>query len=316
MDLLICPVCEESLQISLDHSICKKGHQFPVIEGILDLLPDVKDSNLLDEVQHWNDVAAKGKMKLVPDKYIGNRIIEDYRKLFKRCIEVAWKGNLPSRISMADIGCGEGSAMRYLGMLQFGNVDYIGIDLSVKSMKLCLTGSYHIPKNWNVRFIKGSAETGIFKENSLDIVFSASALHHLNLFSVMKWIGKSLKPNGILILHEPSSKNPFAKVGRKFIHDFHTKGEKPIEPSSIRQLSHEHNLSLVYEKGLHFLTGSIQYLVGKVRAPFPLVFCIYHLSRYIDSIILSPSFNYSFIQAYIKKVDDFQFQSDDSYLKA
>lgn len=300
MEFLICPICKECLRTSLSTSVCKSGHQFPVKEGILDLHPDIKDSNLLNEEEHWNNIADKGKMKFVPDRYISTKIVQDYVAAFERSIKAAWNGNFPSSISLVDIGCGSGSAIRYLQKVKFDKVNYVGIDISIKTMKLCMTRDEPIPSNWSVRFIKASANVDIFKENSLDIIFSASALHHLNLYSVLEWVSKSLKPNGLLILHEPSSKNPFAKVGRKIVHDFHTKGEKPMEPGNIKQLSYEHNLTLVNEKGLHFLTGSLQYLLGIVRLPFPFVFCIYHISRFIDSLILSPSLNYSFIQVYKK----------------
>jgi SAM-dependent methyltransferase len=300
MQYIVCPICKEPLEIYLSSSVCKIGHKFQVIDGILDLLPHTKDSNLLIEEKHWNDVADKGKMKIVPDKYISTRIVEDYRTAFEECVESAWSGNFPSKISLADIGCGSGSAIRYLNCIGFENVDYVGIDVSIKSMSLCRRKEL-LPNNWNVRFIRASGNSGLFKESSLDIVFSASALHHMDLNSVMEWVSKSLKPNGLLILHEPSSKNLFAKIGRRFVHDFHTKGEKPMEPANIKELAKQHNLSLVYEKGLHYLSGSLQYLMGILKFPFPFVFCIYHMSRFIDTLILSPSWNYSFIQAYRKE---------------
>jgi SAM-dependent methyltransferase len=77
-------------------------------------------------------------------------------------------------------------------------------------MRMRATSGEIIPDNWNIRFIRASANMGLFKENSLDIVFSASALHHLELNAVVEWVSKSLKPNELLILHEPSSGNPFA----------------------------------------------------------------------------------------------------------
>ena len=297
IQFILCPICKEPMQFSLTSCECNRGHEFPVIDGIVDLLED-KNSNLLDEEEHWDDVAEKGRMKIVPNKYIRAKIVEDYHKAFVECIEAAWTGTYPSHVSIADIGCGSGSAIRYLDKIGFENVDYTGIDISIKYMRMCNTSRKILPDNWNTRFIRATADKAIFEENSLDIVFSASALHHLDLASVIEWVSNSLKPNGLLILHEPSNSNPFAKIGRKLVQDFHTKGEKPILPKHVKQLAYAHNLVLIYEKGLHYLTGSLQYLIDGL--PFPVAFCAYQISRFIDSLITSPSCNYSFIQVYKK----------------
>jgi SAM-dependent methyltransferase len=272
---------------------------FPVIDGILNLLPDISDAKLLNEEKHWDSVADKGKMKIVPNEYISTRIVEDYRKTFEKCIKTAWPGTYPPLVNIADIGCGSGSAITYLHKLEFQHVDYVGIDVSLKIMRMH-TRDEVVPDNWKIRFVKASANVGIFEKNSLDIVFSASSLHHLDLASVIEWVSNSLKPNGLLILNEPSSSNPFAKIGRKVVRDFHTKGEKPILPKHVKQIAHKHNLVLVYEKGLHYLTGSLQYLIGMAKLPFSLAFCVYHISRLVDYLITPPSWNYSFIQVYKK----------------
>ncbi|HXW12135.1 MAG TPA: class I SAM-dependent methyltransferase, partial [Nitrososphaeraceae archaeon] len=219
---------------------------------------------------------------------------------FEECIKEAWSETYPQEINIADIGCGTGSAITYLANLKFGKVDYVGLDVSIKIMKLRTQSGEIFPNNWQIRFMRASANINIFKENSLDIVFSASALHHLELESVMEWVSKALKPNGLLILHEPSSGNIFSKIGRKLVKDFHTEGEKPILPKDVKQIAHNHNLNLIYEKGLHYLTGSLQYLMGILRLPIPLSFCVYQVSRLVDSFTTSPSWNYSFIQVYKK----------------
>lgn len=296
----MCPNCGEPIRIDQFSSMCNGGHKFPVVNGILDLLQDSNDSNVLTEEDHWNRVADKGRMKIVPNHYISTRVEQDYRNAFKDCIETAWEGTYPNHVNTVDIGCGTGSAITYLHKLEFQKVDYIGIDVSIKIMRMHSAGGQNFPDNWNIHFIRASANKAIFEDDSIDIVFSASALHHLELSTVIKWISRSLKPNGLFILHEPSNSNPFAKIGRKLVRDFHTKGEKPMEPSYIEELANQHDLSLVYEKGLHYLTGSLQYLMGIVKLPFPLVFCVYHATRFIDGLIESPSLNYSFIQAYKK----------------
>jgi SAM-dependent methyltransferase len=296
----MCPNCGEPIRIDQFSSMCNGGHKFPVVNGILDLLQDSNDNNVLNEEDHWNRVADKGRMKFVPNEYISTRLDQDYHNAFKDCIETAWEGTYPNHVNIVDIGCGTGSAITYLHKLEFQKVDYIGIDVSIKIMRMHSAGGQNFPDNWNIRFIRASANKAIFQDNSLDIVFSASALHHLELATVIKWISRSLKPNGLLILHEPSSSNPFAKIGRKLVRDFHTKGEKPLLPKHIEDLAYNHSLILIYEKGLHYFTGSLQYLIGRHRLPFPFTFCAYQMSRFVDALVTSPSWNYSFVQVYKK----------------
>ncbi len=298
--MIICPQCGEPIRIDPFSPMCKGGHKFSVINGILDLLPDSNDSNVLDEEEHWDKVADKGGMKIVPNEYISERLVDDYNNAFKESIETAWQGTFPNHVNIVDIGCGTGSAITYLHRLDFQKVDYIGIDVSIKIMRMRSAGGQNPGDNWNMRFIRASANKAIFEDNSLDIVFSASALHHLELATVIKWVSRSLKPNGLLILHEPNRNNFFAKIGRKLVHDFHTKSEKPLLPEQIKNLAYDHNLTLIYEKGLHYFTGSLQYLIGILRLPYPFTLCAYHVSKFVDVLVTSPSRNYSFVQVYKK----------------
>jgi len=125
-------------------------------------------------------------------------------------------------------------------------------------------------------------------------------LHHLDLNGTLKWISKSLKKGGILILCEPSSKNPFAFIGRKVLKGFHTSGEKPLEPLEVRRLVEKNGLKMVYQKGEHFLTGPMEYLLGLRNVPLTLAKFVYYITTGVDWIIKSPSYNYMFIQAYKK----------------
>jgi SAM-dependent methyltransferase len=158
-----------------------------------------------------------------------------------------------------------------------------------------------LPKSWRVQFIRASANKSIFKDSSLDIVFSTSSLHHLDVNAVIFWISKALKPGGLFILNEPSEINPFARIGRKFIRNYHTKGEKPLLPNKLNRICQQHKLCLKYEKGLYFLTGPLAYLVGIFKLPNSFSVSAYHLSRYLDRLVTSPSWNYSFIQLYKKE---------------
>ena len=297
MTEILCPLCNQSVSIGTLWCICDKGHKFPVKGNIIDFLPNMHDEDLKEEEKHWDHYAEEGKANIEPNEYIKSKIFRDYEILFARYIAEEWPDYSRKDISIAEIGCGSGSAIRLLLGIKFQNVDYVGIDVSLQTM-VAHRDNDKRSNPWKVRFVRASANTGLFKENALDMVFSTSALHHLKVNDVIKWTSESLKRGGLFIMNEPSEVNPFAKLGRKFVRDFHTKGERPLHPNKIKKIANEHNLDLIYEKGLHFLSGPMMYLVEILRLPMPLSILAYSLSKVFDRLIISPSWNYSFVQVY------------------
>lgn len=308
-DCLLCPQCNSQLLNSNQTSLsfqCNNGHQlYQYKRGIIDLLPHTSDKNLLHEQQHWDDVAQNGyKMTInhktiFPNVYIGNRIWKECCNIYKVIIAKELE-NINRTISIVDIGCGSGSAISYFSPIDFFEVEYIGIDVSLKLLEEAIKRK--LPNNWKVLFLRASANEGIFKENSLDIIFCSSALHHMQTNAIIKWISSSLKPGGLFILNEPSDKNPFAKIGRRVVHNLNTEGERPLVPSEVKQIAAHNNLELRYEKGKDFLVGPIWYLMGIFNLPKLISLSFYYPLHFIDSFIRSPNLNYSFIQIYKKRV--------------
>jgi SAM-dependent methyltransferase len=276
---------------------CSAGHQFPIINQVVDLMPNVVDDNLVEEELHWDNVAEQGGMSIAPDSYMNRRIFNRDRSIFEMVIKKQWPDYSAKKICIGEIGCGSGSAVSYLSHIVFQSVQYFGTDISIKLLKLA--SRRVVPPNWTIRLLRTTAKIPVFTERSLDIVFSAAALHHIGSDDdIIQWISRSLKKEGLLILYEPSIKNPVAKLGRKLIHDFHTKGEKPLNPIKVKRVAEKHNLKLVYEKGVNFLTGPLQYLFGILKAPNEASISAYYFSRFVDSFVTSPSLNYMFIQIY------------------
>jgi SAM-dependent methyltransferase len=299
---ILCPRCREPLDYSSGFSECLNKHQFPISNGILNLIPKVDDKSIIEEEQHWNDFAERGlKLNIVPNSFMNKKIYEDYRKVFHNAIASYWPDYASKEICMVDIGCGGGSAIDFLSQIGFGRVNYTGIDVSSKFMLMYDRINTIVPGNWNIQFIRYSANLGLFPENSLDLAFSSAALHHLDVDAVIEWVSKSLKPQGLFILNEPSNKNPFAKIGRKIIRDFHTETEAALSPYDIKDIAHRNNLHLVYEKGLHFISGPLEYLVGILKLPSPVAVFTYFLSKNIDRLVTSPGWSYSFTQIYKKR---------------
>ena len=298
MPEILCPHCKHPVSITTTLCTCDKGHEFPVKDNIIDFLPNMDDKELKEEEKHWDHYAQQGKANIEPNEYIKSKIFRDYVSLYGRYISEEWPDFSQKNVSIAEIGCGSGSGIKLLLGVKFPSVDYVGMDISLQTMLAHRDSEKHSSTKWKVRFVRASATTGLFKENSLDMVFSTSALHHLKVDEVIKWTSKSLKPGGLFIMNEPSEVNPFARLGRKFVKDFHTKGERPLHPKKIEKIANEHGLHLSYEKGLHFLSGPMMYLVEILRFPMPLSIVAYVVSKFFDNLVISPSWNYSFIQVY------------------
>ena len=296
MSVILCPICNQPLSDGVESSVCNKGHEFTISDNIIDLLPNMNDETIKEEQEHWDHYCLEDTASIA-NSYYKSKIIQDYDSTFYKYITDEWSDYPQRSIHVAEIGCGPGSAIRYLTGINFAKVDYVGIDVSFQSMirsrDLC-----KINPNWSVRFVRATANKAMFKNDTLDMVLSNSALHHLRVDDVINWVSKSLKSGGLFIMHEPSEKNPFAKLGRKFVRDFHTKGEKPLDPRKIEKIANENGLQLIHEKGLHFLSGPMMYCVEILHFPPRLSTLSYSVSNFIDRFINSPSWNYSFVQIY------------------
>src|SRR5919108_1581462 len=173
---LLCPVCNELIKIGISSGACAKGHKFTTKNNIIDLLTNLNDEFLAEEEKHWDHYAIDGKASIEANSYIKAKIFKDYDTLFYRYITDEWPDYPQKNICVVEIGCGSGSAIRFLANIDFAKVDYVGIDISLQSMLRCEEISTGIlPPGWRVQFVRASANTSLFKDSSLDIVFSTSA---------------------------------------------------------------------------------------------------------------------------------------------
>jgi SAM-dependent methyltransferase len=300
----VCPHCRQHISIdSNTHNSCKcnGGHEFQVTNGIIDLMPNIENNEgLIAEEQYWNSVAEKGWAKLLPNPYMDRKIFEDRRAAFTEAIKNQWPDYRTKNVNIGEIGCGSGSALLYLNGIEFANVCYIGTDISMKMLQLA---PHNIPSNWKTQFVRVSGNINIFKESSLDLVLSISVLNYFQLDTIIEWISKALKPDGLFVLDEPSARNLFARIGRKLIANrsgFFYTSDKRLLPNQVEEIASKHDLQLVYEKGLHFLVSPLYYFLGIFNMPKLVTVPLYYIARLIDRFVASPSWNYSFIQAYKK----------------
>lgn len=291
--MLLCPECSE---VITDTAVCKSGkHRFETKAGVLDLMPRLTDNRLIEEVQYTDKVVETGKMIIDADKYMESEMFKLRQKIFVDHIKNNFHSN---SLTIGEIGCGEGSAINYLSDIPF-EVDYYGADISLKVMQAGLKSMY-IPNTWKVNFFRTSADKQLFADNSLDVMFSASALHHLKLRPSIEWMARTLKQGGLLLLLEPSQNNIFSRIGRKLIPAMNTTGEHPLDHMEVQRLAQENGLQLLHEQGLHYLSGALEFLISMMHSPFWLSKAIYAISRRIDYMVKSPSKAYAFLQIYRK----------------
>jgi SAM-dependent methyltransferase len=298
MNGILCPTCFDELSLSDEYGCCKNHHTYQINNGILDLMPIITNRTLLDESEHFDRFLEVG-YPIDEDPYISSKLEHRSKELFEKVIKQECPDFANRRICIAEIGCGEGSAFTYLGRLPFQSVNYIGIDISQKSLQYVANNRVP-PPNWNSLLVRTSANTALFMNESLDIVFSLGTLHHLHVANVIDWVSKSLKPGGLLIIEEPSEGNPFAKVGRRFTKEYITQGERPLNPRNVKELAVACGLRSVYERGINFLTGPLSYLLGIRKTIPPIKICSYLFSQAIDYVVRNQSVNYEFIHIYKK----------------
>jgi SAM-dependent methyltransferase len=153
---------------------------------------------------------------------------------------------------------------------------------------------------WQVHFVRADAANKLFNNETIDIMFSAAALHHFKPRRIIEWVSAALKPGGLLLLYEPSKGNPIAPLGRKIASDFNTTEERPLDPLQLKTIADKNGLKLLTQKGMHFLTGPGSFVLSKLHTPDAVAWPLYYLSRGIDGLVKSPLRNYSFIQIYKK----------------
>lgn len=296
---LLCPKCSQQLDNSQNTLKCPSGHKFNMINNIIDLLPEIEDSNLLAEEVHWDNVAEKGEMILTPSNFINRKILEDCCSTYKKILEQQVPDYGSRHFSIGEIGCGDGSIFKYFPCVQFESVDYIGIDVSLKLLQKGI--SREIPSTWNTKFVRASSNSRIFSDAIFDMVYCAAALHHLDYTKALSNISTTIKKGGLLIINEPSLGNPFARIGRKLARGFHTPGEKPLVAKSVKKAAERSGLDLIYEKGFYFLNGPLEFLLGFSKVPRFIEASLYYLFKHVDKLIVSPYWSYLFIQAYKKR---------------
>ncbi|RZB30168.1 MAG: hypothetical protein SRB1_02448 [Desulfobacteraceae bacterium Eth-SRB1] len=110
-------------------------------------------------------------------------------------------GNIKAGRKVLELGCGTGEFTKRIAET---GVDITGVDISPDLLKIA-TGRI---KNKTVRFQIQNVEKMDFDDESFDIVFGSSILHHLNLKQALLEIYRVLREGGRIVFTEPNMLNP------------------------------------------------------------------------------------------------------------
>ena len=141
---------------------------------------------ILKKVESDYNVIAKEWNEKRPFLILGKKIARQHVK---------------NRQKILDAGCG--NAVLY-DTLAVRSIDYVGLDVSAKLLKIAQKRIKNLKKTGRVKFIKGDVTKLPFKEKSFDVVFALAVLHHIPSDELrrkaVKEIWRVLRPAGQAII--------------------------------------------------------------------------------------------------------------------
>jgi ubiquinone/menaquinone biosynthesis C-methylase UbiE len=132
------------------------------------------------------------------------------------------------------------------------------------------------------RFSLMDANNLEFADESFDMVFGGSILHHLDFVRALDEIQRVLKPQGRILFVEPLDNNPIGKIVRALTPQARTQDEQPLRTKEIAEIQKRFNATFFYQQFLSVPFG----LVSKVVFSKPdnaLMKSIYKFDRLIDN---------------------------------
>jgi len=174
-----------------------------------------------------------------------------------------------------EYGCGTGLNTRQLA----GQAKRItGIDLSdVAIQQACVAADCEQLEN--TTFLTMNAEQMTFADESFDVVFGSSILHHLDLATAYASIARVLRPRGKAIFLEPLGHNPLINAYRQRTPEFRTPDEHPLLK---RDIALSRNFFASYDARLFGMTT----LAAIPLLSTPMANSVISLGQAIDRLLL------------------------------
>ncbi len=238
------------------------------------------------EKEYHNKAFSQGVRKAVDKYYTIHKI--SLEKLY-----VLLKKHATGK-RVLEYGCGPGHNAFFLA--QHAD-ELFAIDISDFAIEAAATKAQELGFK-NARFMEMNAEELQFGDNSFDLVFGNSIIHHLDLEKSFNEIKRVLKPGGKAIFYEPLGHNMLINHYRKATPQMRTEDEHPLLMNDIA-LAQQHfkNVSVnfyhlstlaavpfrntfLFDPFLRFLNATDQFLFSLFPAMKKQAwFCIMELSN-------------------------------------
>ena len=157
------------------------------------------------------------ELRITSNKYFESRLMELCRG--KKVLE---------------IGCSEGGLSSRLASVAAG---VVGIDISEVAVGNARKRVEEKTLS-TITFKVMDAENLAFEDNTFDVIYGGSILHHLDIKKTYKEIARVLKPDGAAVFSEPLGHNPFINAYRKLTPNMRTQDEHPLLMSDITASKH------------------------------------------------------------------------------
>ncbi len=163
--------------------------------------------NMNDETRHFNKYAQIIDLNQIHINAVFNQGHREGNFILKQ-LPKNMKGK-----KILDLGCGIGVTSIFFAKQ---GASVIGIDISPKMISKA-SKLANIHNTIKIKFRVGNVEKLDYLDQSFDIIFGKSILHHVNYSKVIDEIYRVLKPGGIALFSDPLSYNPMAILYDKFV---------------------------------------------------------------------------------------------------
>lgn len=215
-------------------------------------------SRALREREYWNRARSDGEAAREPiAKYyaIARARLDAY--------ETALAGHARTGARMLELGCSNGDTALELARL---GGDVVGIDISDVAIARAAARARDAGLA-NPRFEVGDATVLDHPDESFDVVFGSSIVHHLDVAAVAREAARVTRDGGAAIFLEPLGHNPLIDVYRRLTPAARTPDERPLRRDDLDTLRRGWETA---ELSYHdFLTlGAVPFRRTRAFAPF------------------------------------------------
>ena len=178
------------------------------------------DKRLEHEIEHGKKISENAESVWNWASPAGQVRADRRAKYF---VEVA---KITAKDSVLEIGCGTGL---FTGkVFDLTGAKITATDLSEDLLNLAKA------KNPNAVFMVDDAMKMSFKNETFDVVFGSSVLHHLDMTIALKEILRVMKPGGRMVFAEPNMINPQILVQKNVPYIKEKLGDSPDETAIVR----------------------------------------------------------------------------------